>query len=79
MADDFMSKFAIKAEDGYDASKLKGKSVVITGGIYYHFALARIELTLFQAQVAWAKSLRGVLRRPGRYEHSNVRSPSDVR
>jgi hypothetical protein len=79
MADDFMSKFAIKAEDGYDVSKLKGKSVVITGGIHQQLVFARTALTLFQVQVDWAKSSRGILRRPGIYERSNVRSTSDLR
>ena len=32
MPDQFGSSYAVDADAGYDASRLKGKSVIITGG-----------------------------------------------
>ena len=34
MSDKFSSQHAVNASAGYDASKLKGKSVIVTGGQY---------------------------------------------
>ena len=57
MPGEFTSKSAVDPKRGYDASKLRGKSVVVTGGKYSNgddFLVGCLRSS--QEQVGWAKS-----------------------